>query len=204
MIMAAEPVEPTEPTEPVKPVEPTEPRDDYKELKGALDKERQARKAAEKEVATARKATEKAEQDALEKNKEYETLWRQSDEKLQGLQQKVQERDIDAAIGAISVGITKDGNKRNDISALYRRYAKFTDDGVVFEEGGMPLTAEQLTEKIKADRPYLVDGNQASGGGATGSGSGGTAAKTMPQEQFDALHPNKKMKFFLDGGQIQS
>lgn len=175
--------------------------DDLAGLKSALASERQARKDAEKKNKDFETKQEELERKALEEKGNFEKLYNDGQEKLTALQTQIKEKDIDSALKSIANSITKDGNKRDDITALYKSHAQHTENGVVFTHSGIECTKEQLIDRIKADRPYLVDGSQASGGGASG-GSGGATGKTMKREAFQTLPPHEQSKFVLEGGTL--
>jgi len=59
-----------------------------------------------------------------------------------------------------------------------------------------------LTQSIKAEYPFLVDGSQAAGGGATGGNSGAGDTKQVSRAEFDGYNAVKRMKFVKSGGKI--
>jgi len=61
---------------------------------------------------------------------------------------------------------------------------------------------QELTQSIKAEYPFLVDGSQAAGGGATGGSSGAGDAKQVSRTDFDAMDTRKRMSFVKSGGKI--
>lgn len=160
-----------EPTE-QEPVEQQPPVEDVTGLKSALAAERKARKEAEKQAQKYKETQESIERKSLVEKEEYKQLWEADKERLTQLEQKIKDKDIDSALKSVAISITKDGNKRDDIMALYHKYAVYTEEGVTFNYSGIEYTKDELIERIKADRPYLVDGSQASGGGASGGASG--------------------------------
>lgn len=176
-------------------VEGIDPAD---ELKGALRKEREERKAATERAQALEAAQKAAEREKAEQKGEFEKLWKQSEEeratsdaKYKELQQQIQDKDIDSALNSIGATLTKDAEKRADIAALYRQNAKFTDTGVIFEVGGVEMSATDFASMIAEQRPYLVDGNQSSGGGAEG-GTGGGAANNVPKGNLAGDRSDRK------------
>lgn len=165
------------------------------ELKGALSKEREARKAATSRAEALEKAQRKAEEDRAAQKGEFETLWQKSEQERVDLQAKytdfeaqIQAKDVDAALMSIGADLTKNAEKRSDIVALYRANAKYTDTGVVYEVGGVEVSVSEFKNMITEQRPYLVDGNQSSGGGANGGSSGAA----LPKGKMDGNRSERK------------
>lgn len=98
--------------------------------------------------------------------------------KYNGLQADNRRKTIETEAARIAGSMTKDTNRANLLSQQI--LSRLTlDDGKfsVLDESGNPTisSVEELTGQIKTQYPFLVDGSQASGGGATG-GSGGAAS----------------------------
>jgi len=75
---------------------------------------------------------------------------------------------------------------------------RHSDTGVSFEGDGGVMTAEQVAAHITKQYPFLVDGNQSSGGGAAGGNGGGAAKgnlggdKTERKNAISAMFPELK------------
>jgi hypothetical protein len=70
------------------------------------------------------------------------------------------------------------------------KYARYTDDGVKFEMGGVEVDKEKITAHITENYPFLIDGSGASGGGATGGKNGGAGKSwsDMTEAEHVALY----------------
>lgn len=65
------------------------------------------------------------------------------------------------------------------------------------------MTVEELKQEFVSNKAFapLIAASKATGGGASGSGSGG-AAKTMKRDQFETMNPAQKMDFIKSGGKL--
>lgn len=77
---------------------------------------------------------------------------------------------------------------------------------VVLDKDGKPsaATVEELAKEVAADAAFapLIIASQASGGGASGSGKGGGAAKSVTRAAFDGMNPADRMAHVKAGGAI--
>ena len=144
------------------------------ELLGETKAEREKRQAIEKERA-------EAEEERQRQNGEHQKLYETELQKRQRLEQEMQEyratiakRDVEAATGKIGSELTRDTAKAALLAKEAAAYAKHGDDGVAFEIGGVVVDRAAVLDHLKSSYPFLVDGNQSNGGGASG-GSGGAA-----------------------------
>lgn len=175
-------------------VEGIDPAD---ELKGALGKERDAHKSAKKEAEELRKALEAKELAELEGNKKFEELYKREQEtrtktaaELQALQNAIADRDKSEAALKVAASLTRDTAKAELLKKEIMNYTQHTPEGVKFSGDAGEMTAEQLGAHITQQYPFLVDGNQSSGGGATGGNGGKGAVGNMGgtrQERAQAL-----------------
>lgn len=101
--------------------------------------------------------------------------------KYNGLEGKVRSKTIESEAMRIAAGLTKDTDRANLLKQqLLSRLTLDGDKFSVLDENGSPTISsiEELTSQIKTQYPFLVDGSQASGGGAQG-GSGGAGIKPV-------------------------
>lgn len=108
--------------------------------------------------------------DALGKNKEWEL-------KYNGLIEDNRTKTLKGEADRLAASLTKDTNRAKLLSKeIQGRLAFDNDSFTVLDPNGKPTVSsvEELTSQIKGDYPFLVDGSQATGGGAQG-GSGGAA-----------------------------
>jgi hypothetical protein len=117
---------------------------------------------------------------------EFKTLYEKSQTELESERENarkfrttIQEKDLDSESIKLAGSLTKDMMRAELLKQQAMKYAKYTESGVIFEVGGVEISREKLAEKLQTDYPFLVDGNQSSGGGALGGGKGGGATKSF-------------------------
>ena len=109
--------------------------------------------------------------DAMNKIKDWEG-------KYTNLQEDVRAKTIEAKAQQIASSMTSDTQRANLLKQqIIGRITLDNDNFAVLDEKGNQTISsiDELTGQIKAQYPFLVDGSQASGGGAKG-GSGGAAS----------------------------
>ena len=82
------------------------------------------------------------------------------------------------------------------------KFTKLEDGQISYEIGGMKVDRAKLTEHLKAEYPFLVDGSQATGGGATGGGNGVSKSKTVTISEFKAMDHAARSAFSKTGGKV--
>ena len=173
------------------------------EVLGETKAEREKRKALED-------AQTEAERRAAEERGEFEKLYQKTQEELENerkqgreFRQQIEQRDIRSGAMNIARQLASKDAKRADVLADYAsRYAKFEDGKISYEIGGVKVDEAKVAEHLKTEYPFLVDGSQASGGGAPGSDGGGASTKTITRTDFDAMSHPDRQAFFKKGGQI--
>lgn len=120
------------------------------------------------------------EEDALKKREEFKTLYEREqkskselEEKYLQFAKKVQEKEIESASTGIAAELTRDTKRAALLKKEIAQFAKYTDDGVKYEMGGIEVTKDKVIQHLQDQYPFLIDGSGASGGGATGGASGG-------------------------------
>ena len=125
-----------------------------------------------------------AEQKRLEEKQEFEKLWRQeqdqrtkASQELDQLRKSIADKDRSETALGIASSLTRDNARAELLKKEALAYIQHTPDGVKIQGPDGDMTTEQLSAHLAKQFPFLVDGNQATGGGAPGSKSGGGAAK---------------------------
>lgn len=146
------------------------------ELIGETKAERDKRLALEK-------SQEDAEADRKRKAGEFQALYEKSQADLEKerqaagtYKQQIREKEINVASRTLAAELTRDTARAAVLADIVSKHIKVADDGAEtsFEIGGVTIERAKLLEHMKAQYPFLVDGNQANGGGAPG-GNGGAA-----------------------------
>lgn len=127
-----------------------------------------------------------AEQQRLEEKQEFEKLWRQeqdqrtkASQELDQLRKSIADKDRSEAAMKLATGLTRDNARADLLKKEALAYIQHTPDGVKIQGPDGDMTADQLSAHLAKQFPFLVDGNQASGGSAPGSKSSGGAAGNM-------------------------
>lgn len=133
---------------------------------------------------------------------EAETLKNQLNE----LQGSIRTQKINGEAAKIAARLTKDTNKAQLLQQQLSQRLTIVDNEIrVTDESGQATisSVDDLANSIKTAYPFLVDGTQASGGGATKSQTSGDAvAKTMTRADFEQLSHEQRMQFSKQGIEI--
>lgn len=168
------------------------------EAKKAKDRARQI----EEETRAAEEARQK-------EQGEFKSLYERTQEELESHKQtarqfreQVQAKELDGAATKLAGSLTRDSKRAELLAKEARQFAEHTEDGVQFQIGGIPVEPEKVAEKIKEAYPFLVDGDGATGGGATGANRGGASAVTIERSDFDQMNSVQKREFLAKGGRL--
>ena len=134
---------------------------------------RQALETAQTEAEEAR-AKEKGEFKSL-----YEKTLAELEKERQSAQeyrQQVTRSTLEGEAGKIAAELSRDTARAALLSEQAQKFLKPTDDGLQYEIGGVQVDRAKALDHLRASFPFLVDGSQASGGGATG-GNGGAGSR---------------------------
>lgn len=173
-------------------------------LKGHHSKLLEETKTAKQKAAELEQLQAEAEQKRLEANQEHEKLWRQEKERADKLASEVTERDKreaqkerEAKMREIAKTLSpRDAGRQESLELHAANFIQITPDGVKIMGKDGEMTEEQLTTLLATKYPYLVDGNQSSGGGAPGSKTGGGAAE-QGNEKAEAAKKRGDLAGFL-------
>jgi len=172
------------------------------ELLGETKAEREKRQAIEK-------AQAEADRKSAEERGEFEKLYKKTQDELDAqmkaareFKQQIEQRDIKASALDIARSLAAKDAKRADVLADYAsKYIKFEDGQIHYEIGGVKTDQSKVAEHLKAELPFLVDGTQANGGGAAGSGRA-TDSKQVTRSEFDAMSQSDRAAHAKSGGTV--
>ena len=164
-------------------VEGIDPAD---ELKEALRKEREEKSGYKSKLSEFEKTQQEAETKRLEENNEHKKLYDAGKEangvlakELDDLKTSIAtEKRTNEALKVAS-GLTKDETRSELLQKEAGQFIHYTPEGIKINgPDGEAWDASKLSDYLKDKYPFLVDGSQASGGGAPGgNGSGATGKK---------------------------
>lgn len=162
-------------------------------LKAKVDELLGESKSAKQKARELEELQAKQEEEALKQKEEFKTLYEREQqakaelaEKYEAFAQRIQQKEIEGAALAIAGELTRDTKRAELLREQVSRYARYTDDGVKFEMGGVEVDKDKIVGHIQENYPFLIDGSGASGGGATGGKNGG-AGKSWA-EMSEAEH----------------
>ena len=126
---------------------------------------------------------ERIERESLEKNQEFQTLYEREQKRaaeaasaLTELQETVKQKEIRSTAEVIAAKLTDDVGQARMLTKELASIARLTDNGVVFERGGVAIDNDAVLQYAKEEYPFLCKGSGSAGGGAAGNFSGGAAA----------------------------
>jgi hypothetical protein len=174
-----------------------------------LAEKKKAQEAAEQ---ASRQAQAEAEEKLKAKN-DYKQLFESQQQEAQKLRQELdgmmtqaKQAKINAEAARIAASLTKDVGRLKLLQKEVGQRLTLVDDQirVVDESGQLTVsTLDELTSRIKADYPFLIDGSQATGGGAArSSGGAGSGDKTITRVDFDSMRPVERAKYMQSGGRV--
>jgi len=116
-------------------------------------------------------------------------------------QQKINEQAV-----KLAAQLTKDTGRAQLLQKEFSQRLSLVDGELRVTDPSGQLTVsslDDLVNSIKTDYPFLVDGIEASGGGAVKAQGGAEArGKEMSRSDWEALPPVKRQQFFKDGGKL--
>jgi len=154
-------------------VEGLDPAD---QLKEALRKEREEKAAAKSKLSEFEAAAAEAEQKRQQERGEFKALWEKEQEQrtltakeLTDLKDKIATGERQQVAHKMAMTLTRDASRAELLKKEALAYVVYTPDGIKINgPAGDAWTEKQLAEHLASVYPFLVDGNQASGGGAAG------------------------------------
>jgi hypothetical protein len=155
-------------------------------LKSKLEELLGESKSAKQKARELEEQQRQAEEQRLAEKQEFKTLYEREQEAKRALQeehetfkQQVQRSAIDSASTKVAAELTRDSKRGELLAEKAAQFARYTDQGIVYEMGGVEVDKAKVLEHLRTEYPFLVDGNQSSGGGATGNTGGGAARKPL-------------------------
>ena len=188
------------------------PKEDVTGLKRKIDELLTEKKTVQQKALEAEELSRLETAEKLRKANDFEQLYNSSEserqkaaDELATLKANLQQQQVEGQAGRVAASLTKDTARANLLSQQISSRLSLVDGEVRVLDTNGNLTVssvEELTQSIKAEYPFLVDGSQAAGGGATGGSSGAGDTKQVSRTDFDAMDSRKRMSFVKSGGKI--
>jgi hypothetical protein len=200
-------------------------------LKSALEKERKARREYEKKMKSLedvdpdeyrqlKQQQQKAEEEKLQKEGEFEKLrekWsKEREQERQKYQEQVNElnRKLDTLYldkeierAALNAGVIPEDLE--DVMAITKHRIKRADDGetiVVLDKDGEPSQStldKFFSQDFKEAKPKFYKSDVLPGSGSKPGGGGPKSPKAVTRAQFDAMSATDKQKHIQNGGMVE-
>ncbi|MCG8608945.1 MAG: hypothetical protein MI864_00275 [Pseudomonadales bacterium] len=179
------------------------------ELKTALQKEREERKAEKARADALESKGRQAEEDAAKQRGEYEKLFNTERENNANLKvqfdeykAEVEQGKVNSSAEKLATKLTRDTARAELLADKIKSFVK-VENGLAafFDAAGVKIEEQAVIDHVSKQYPFLVDANVGTGGGATGSQSSG-AAKTVTRTQFDQMSQAQRAKFSTEGGKV--
>lgn len=172
--------------------------DDAKELKEALRKEREEKAAAKKRSAELEAEKDAQEQERQKEKGEFKSLWEKEQEQrtltakeLSDLKDKIATGERENTALTLASSLTRDTAKAQLLKQQALSFIVHTPEGVKINgPDGSAWDDKKLGEHLTTSFPFLVDGNQASGGGASGGSNGGAGFEKMTKTELSKAANN--------------
>ena len=186
--------------------------EDVSGLKRKVDELLSEKKAVQSKMLEAEERAKREAQEKLKKANDYEQLYKSSEaerestsKELAELKANLEKQRVHGEAVKIATSLTKDTARAKLLAEQITSRLSTVDNElrVLDSNGNLTVsTVDELTASIKAEYPFLVDGSQAAGGGASGSSSGAGDSKQVSRTDFDNMTPNRRMEFMKSGGKI--
>ena len=182
-------------------------------LKSKVDELLAEKKKVQAEREAAREQAKlEAEEKAIAENN-YKELFESQKEESNALRQTIermnadmQKQKINEQAVKLAATLTKDTGRAQLLQKEFSQRLALVDGELRVTDPSGQLTVsslEDLVSSIKTDYPFLVDGIQASGGGAVKAQGGAEArSKEMSRSDFEALSVQQKSDFMRSGGKL--
>jgi DNA repair exonuclease SbcCD ATPase subunit len=175
------------------------------ELLGEKKRVQQEREQAQAE------AKQRAEEKAQAEN-DYKQLFESQKSEADNLRSTIEKMNADMTrekvtgqAAKIASQLTKDTGRAQLLQQQISQRLTIVDGElrVTDETGQLTVsTLDDLTGSIKSAYPFLVDGNQASGGSATRSQGSAERSKEITRSEFDAMPQGQRASYVKSGGKI--
>jgi hypothetical protein len=142
------------------------------ELLGETKAERDKRRALEE-------AQAKLDEERAKEKGEFKSLYEKTQAELEKerqaastFRQQVVQKQLEGAASTMAAELSRDTARASLLAKEAAAFLKHSDDGVQYEIGGVSVDRAKVLDHLRTSYPFLVDGSQASGGGAFGGGGG--------------------------------
>ena len=183
-----------------------------KGLKSKVDELLSEKKKVQQEREEARTQARLEAEEKAQKENDYKQLFEAQKEESNTLRQTIDKMNADIKQQKVSTEaaklasqLTKDTGRAQLLQKEISQRLTLVDNElrVTDESGQLTVSSlDDLTNAIKTSYPFLIDGSQASGGGAVKAQGGAEARKEVSRAAFDQMDQRQRHEFFKAGGKI--
>jgi len=148
-----------------------------------------------------------------QENGQYQELYESQKAEANGLRKKIEEmnamavrQQVTSEATKIAGTLTKDVSKAKLLEEKISQRLTLLDGEIRVTDGSGQLTVstlEDLVSTVRNDYPFLIDGTQATGGGATRSQGGADVGnRQISRTDFDAMGLGQRAQYLKEGGRI--
>ncbi len=149
-------------------------------LKNKVDELLGEKKSATQKAKELEEYQKTQEEERMKEKEQFRELYEREQENKRQLQEEheafkhqIKTQTIQSEATKLAAELTRDTARSELLQEKVAQYAKYSDNGVDFELGGVPVEKDKILAHLKEKYPFLVDGSGATGGGASGSQNGG-------------------------------
>lgn len=183
-----------------------------KGLKSKVDELLSEKKKVQQEREEAREMARLEAEQKAQKENDYKQLFEAQKEESNTLRQTIEKMNSDikqqkirGEAAKLAAQLTKDTGRAQLLQKEISQRLTLVDNElrVTDENGQLTVSSlEDLAGAIKTTYPFLVDGSQASGGGAVKAQGGAEARKEVSRAAFDKMDQRQRSDFIKSGGKI--
>ena len=195
-----------------------------KTLEERIAEEVQGLKAKNDELLAEKKAAQRAKEELdakartekeryAQENGQYQELYESQKQEANVLRQKIEEMNqqvtrqkVQSEATKIAASLTKDVARAKLLEEKLGQRLTLMDGEIRVTDDSGQLTVSTLDDlvvSVKNDYPFLVDGNQATGGGATRSqGRADVGMTEISRSDFEGMKQPDRAKFLKEGGKV--
>mgnify|MGYP000114164361 CR=1 FL=1 len=162
-------------------------------LKNKVDELLGEKKSASQRAKELEEQQKQQEEERLKEKEQFRELYEREQEAKRELQesyeefkQRIQKQTVQTEATKLAAELTRDTSRSELLQEKAEQYAKYSEDGVTFELGGVQVDKEKIIAHLREKYPFLVDGSGATGGGAAGQQNGGAVATKSFSEMTGA------------------
>ena len=183
-----------------------------KGLKSKVDELLSEKKKVQQEREQAREMARLEAEQKAQKENDYKQLFEAQKEESNTLRQTIEKMNADITqqkirteAAKLAAQLTKDTGRAQLLQKEISQRLTLVDNELRVTDDSGQLTVsslDDLANAIKTSYPFLVDGSQASGGGAVKAQGGAEARKEVSRAAFDKMDQRQRSDFIKSGGKI--